>query len=179
MKRRSDNIDKLFSFATNENVRAALRKSEPRIRSAFDELFSGYDLSAEDVLNDVARVDGYSGVVTVENINFYSFCEHHFAPFFGMASVSYQPGTVITGLGKIVRLVRDVHARRLQIQEIMTKDIAEDIKRVLGAQGVMVVTKAKHLCICSRGPNDDTAMSVVSYGCGSLSEKSLSSPLKR
>lgn len=113
-------------------------------------------------------MEDYAGLVLVEKINFYSFCEHHFAPFFGTASVTYEPGNVITGLGKIVRLVRDVHARRLQIQELMTKNIAEDVQRVLGAKGALVVTRAKHLCICSRGPKDDTVETISTYGCGTL-----------
>jgi len=162
----TDNLSQLFSFVSDDHVREKLRLSEDRIRRSFSELFSGYNLRAEDVLNDVIRVKDYTGLVRVEKINFYSFCEHHFAPFFGMASVSYEPGEIITGLGKIVRLVHDVHARRLQIQEIMTRDIAEDIMRVLGAKGALVVTEAKHLCMCSRGPNDDTAMTTVIYGCG-------------
>ena len=80
----------------------------------------------------------------------------------------YQPGEIITGLGKIVRLARDVHGRRLQIQELMTRDIAEDIMRVLEAKGAFVVTKAKHLCMCSRGPKDDNSMTTVAYGVGTL-----------
>jgi GTP cyclohydrolase I len=89
-------------------------------------------------------------------------------PFFGTADVCYQPNKIITGLGKIVRLVRDVHARRLQIQEIMTRNIAEDMERVLGAKGVAVRTRAKHLCTCSRGPGDDTSWTEVNYAIGSL-----------
>lgn len=166
----SDNLQELFSFISNADVRARLHQSEDRIRRAFNELFSGYQLKAEDVLNEVVTVTDYSGIVTVEKINFYSFCEHHFAPFFGTASVSYEPRETITGLGKIVRLVHDVHARRLQIQEIMTKDIADDVMRVLGAKGAFVVTEARHLCMCSRGPKDDTASTTVKYGCGTLQD---------
>lgn len=166
----SDNLKELFSFISDDHVREKLRLSEDRIRRSFKELFSGYDLRAEDVLNDVVRVSDYTGIVRVENINFYSFCEHHFAPFFGTASVSYEPNEIITGLGKIVRLVHDVHARRLQIQEILTKDIAEDLMRVLGAKGALVITEARHLCMCSRGPKDDTAITTVKYGCGTLKD---------
>lgn len=166
----SDNLKDWFSFISDERVRDKLRASEDRIRRAFDELFSGYALRAEDVLNDVVSVTDYTGVVRVDNINFYSFCEHHFAPFFGTASVTYEPHEIITGLGKLVRLVRDVHGRRLQIQEIMTRDIAEDLMRVLGARGAFVVTEARHLCMCSRGPKDDTAVTTVKYGCGTLKE---------
>lgn len=167
----SDNLADLFSFIEDEHVREKLRASEDRIRRSFQELFSGYALRAEDVLNDVVRVKDYTGIVRVANINFYSFCEHHFAPFFGTASVSYEPGEIITGLGKIVRLVHDVHARRLQIQEVMTKDIAEDLMRVLRAKGAFVITEAKHLCMCSRGPKDDTAVTTVEYGCGTLKDR--------
>jgi len=165
-----NNLNELFSFISDSHVREKLHLSEDRIRRAFAELFSGYSLRAEDVLNEVVKVSDYTGTVCVENINFYSFCEHHFAPFFGTASVSYEPNEVITGLGKIVRLVHDVHARRLQIQEIMTKDIAEDLMRVLRAKGAFVVTQARHLCMCSRGPKDDTAITMVRYGCGTLKE---------
>jgi GTP cyclohydrolase I len=169
----SDNLQELFSFISDTADRAKLQLSEDRIRRAFNELFSGYKLQAEDVLNEVVKVTDYSGVVTVEKINFYSFCEHHFAPFFGTASVSYEPKEIITGLGKIVRLVHDVHARRLQIQEIMTKDIAEDMMRVLDAKGALVVTEAKHMCMCSRGPSDDTAITTVRYACGTLKDKAV------
>jgi GTP cyclohydrolase I len=164
----TDNLNTFVSFLTNEEVREKLMMSKERIGRAYDELFSGYRLRAEDVLNEVVRVEFYAGLVIVDGIQFYSMCEHHFLPFFGTASVTYQPGQIITGLGKIARLVRDVHARRLQIQETMTRDIAQDMKRVLEAKGVFVKTRAKHLCMCSRGPADDVAETEVFYGIGSL-----------
>ena len=163
-----DNLKELFSFISNEEVRKKLHQSEHRIRKSYDELFSGYSIKAEDILNDVVQVENYTGIVEVKKINFYTFCEHHFAPFFGTANVYYQPDKIITGLGKIVRLVKDVHARRLQIQEMMTKDIADDMMRVLKCKGVFVETTAKHLCICSRGPSDDTSETTVTYGAGTL-----------
>ncbi len=173
---KTNNLHTLFNFIENEDIRLKLKMSEPRIMKAFNELFSGYSLRAEDVLNEVVRVDNYSGIVEVKDINFYSCCEHHFIPFFGKANVYYEPNNIITGLGKIVRLVRDVHARRLQIQELMTRDIAEDIMRVLNAKGVFVETVAKHLCICSRGPSDDNSETKVTYGCGSLKNWYLREP---
>ena len=163
-----DNLKQLFSFINNEEVRRKLQLSEHRIRKSYDEMFSGYSLKAEDVLNDVVHVSNYTGIVEMKNINFYTMCEHHFAPFFGTANVYYEPNEIITGLGKIVRLVHDVHARRLQIQELMTKEIADDMMRVLKCKGVFVETSAKHLCICSRGVGDDTAETKVTYGLGSL-----------
>ena len=169
----SDNLKTLFSFISDEAVRDKLLQSEDRIRRSFEELFSGYSLSASDILNDVVRVKDYTGHVEVHDIAFYSFCEHHFAPFFGTASVSYQPNEIITGLGKIVRLVRDVHGRRLQIQETMTKDIATDVSEILDAKGVLVRTTAKHMCMCSRGPKDDNSETTVVYGIGSLEKIAL------
>lgn len=165
-----DNLGTLFSFIKDETVREKLLASKDRIERSFDELFSGYLLTAEDILNDVAQVDDYHGVVQMLDIQFYSMCEHHFAPYFGSCDIHYQPGTIITGLGKLVRLVRDVHSKRLQIQELMTRDICNDIMRVLGAKGCFVRTRAKHLCICSRGPNDDVAETVCTYSNGSLKE---------
>lgn len=147
-------------------ILAEFERSHDRIDRAFTEIFSGYDLRAEDVLNEVVAVNNYAGVVTVRDISFYSYCGHHFAPFFGTASISYKPKRIITGLGKLVRLVRDVHAKRLQIQELMTRDIADDVLRVLDAEGVRVVTRAKHLCMCSRGPNDDNSWAEVAYEAG-------------
>ena len=162
-----NNLHTLFNFIENQEVREKLKQSEHRITKSFNQLFSGYALKAEDVLNDVVRVSDYNGIVEMKDIQFYSYCEHHFAPFFGTADVYYQPHKIITGLGKLVRLV-DLHSRRLQIQELMTKDIAEDIMRVLDAKGVFVRTKAKHLCICSRGPSDDVTETVATYASGSL-----------
>lgn len=162
---------RLSVWLENSEVRSRLEASEGRIRKSFGVLFSGYNLKAEDVLNEVVHVKQYEGTVSVHSISFYTFCEHHFAPFYGTAEVVYEPDRIITGLGKIVRLVRDVHARRLQIQEIMTRDIALDIMRVLKARGVFVKTTAKHLCICSRGPSDDNAESTVIYACGTLKTK--------
>jgi len=167
----NDNLKALFSFVENETVREKLQQSEHRIRKSYNELFSGYTLKAEDVLNDVIQVDEYNGIVEMRNIQFYSMCEHHFAPFFGSCDIYYQPKKIITGLGKLVRLVKDVHSKRLQIQETMTQDICKDVMRVLDAKGCYVRTQAKHLCICSRGPKDDVAETVCTYAEGTLKDK--------
>jgi GTP cyclohydrolase I len=169
----NDNLKNLFNFIENETIREKLATSENRIRKSFNELFSGYGLRAEDVLNDVVHIDDYNGIVEMKNIQFYSMCEHHFAPFFGSIDIYYQPGTIITGLGKLVRLAKDVHGRRLQIQELMTRDICQDIMNVLGAKGCFVRSSAKHLCICSRGPKDDLSETVCTYAEGTLRDWAL------
>lgn len=168
-----DNLQDLFSFIKNEEVREKLAGSRDRISKSYDELFKGYGLRAEDVLNDVVHVENYNGLVEMRNIQFYSMCEHHFAPFFGSIDIVYQPGKVITGLGKLVRLARDVHGRRLQIQELMTQNICSDVMRVLSAKGCYVRSQAKHMCICSRGPSDDLAETVSTYSMGSLASWAL------
>jgi len=166
-----DPLRELFDFPNGDIVLDRLLASRHRVRGAYAELFSGYGKKAEDVLNETVRVEEYAGVVVMRDISFYTFCEHHFLPFFGTADIAYQPGHVVTGLGKLVRLVREIHAKRLQIQEIMTKDIVEDLMRVLEAKGAIVRTRAKHLCICSRGPGDDNSSTEVTYGLGSLAGK--------
>ena len=166
-----DNLKTLFSFIENEKVREKLQASEQRIRKSYNELFSGYALKADDILNDVVRVKDYNGIVEMKNIQFYSMCEHHFAPFFGSCDIYYQPNEIITGLGKLVRLVKDVHGRRLQIQEIMTQDICKDVMQILNAKGCFVRTRAKHLCVCSRGPQDDLTETICNYSEGSLIDK--------
>lgn len=158
----------IFDFPNGNIVADRLFASRHRIKKAYGELFSGYGKQAEDVLNETIRVEAYTGLVIMRKISFYTFCEHHFLPFFGTADIAYEPNEIITGLGKLVRLVRDVHARRLQIQEIMTRDIANDLGRVLSARGTFVTTRAKHLCTCSRGPSDDGAWTEVSYATGTL-----------
>lgn len=157
-----------FGFIENDTARAKLELSRDRIQRAYGELLGGYALVAEDVLNETVRVENYAGTVSVEGISFYTFCEHHFLPFFGLATITYKPREIITGIGKLIRLVKYVHSRRLQIQEIMAKDICDDIIRVLDAKGVKVTLRAKHLCTCSRGPSDDTSMTEVNYQIGSL-----------
>lgn len=160
--------DAAFSFITQPDAREKLLKSFDRISRAYTELLSGYGKSAEDVLNETVRVSSYDGIVTVDNISFFTICEHHFLPFFGTASISYKPNKIITGIGKISRLVRDVHARRLQIQEIMAKNICEDIMRVLDAKGARAILRARHLCMCSRGPSDTNAETEVIYSTGDI-----------
>jgi len=171
----SADLEYIFGFENGAHVVERMVASRDRIRAAYEQLFSGYGKKAEDVLNEVVHVENYPGIVTMRDINFYTFCEHHFLPFFGKADVSYQPGNIITGLGKLIRLVTDVHARRLQIQELMARDIASDLERVLGAKGTFVSLRAKHLCTCSRGPSDDQAWTLVTYGTGSLAHLAVNS----
>ncbi len=144
-----------------------LREWEPRIVAAYSELLDGYKADVPAILNDIARVRDYRGLVLEQGINFTSICYHHFLPFFGTIDVAYEPGEVITGLGRIVELVQAL-AHRFQIQEFLVRDIAEAIKERVGAKGVFVRSRAVHLCVHSRGPSDHTMETVCTYAVGSF-----------
>lgn len=144
-----------------------LREWEHRIVAAYSELLDGYKANIPEILNDIARVRKHPGLVLEQGINFTSVCYHHFLPFFGTIDVAYEPGEVITGLGRIVELVGAL-AHRLQIQEFLVRDIAETIKERVGARGVFVRSRAVHLCVRSRGPSDHTMETVCTYAVGSF-----------
>jgi GTP cyclohydrolase IA len=146
-----------------------LRISETRIRNAFGELLSGYEIDPASILNEVERVTDYQGLVTVTGIDFTSLCGHHFLPFYGTIDVTYEPNQVITGLGKIPRLVR-AFAGRLQLQEDLVRDVATQIAASLEAKGVLVVAEAVHLCMHSRGPHAPSTRTRCVYGLGSLEQ---------
>jgi GTP cyclohydrolase IA len=144
-----------------------LREWEPRIVAAYSELLDDNKADIQAILNDIARVRKHSGLVLEQGINFTSICYHHFLPFFGTMDVAYEPGEVITGLGRIVELVQAL-AHRFQIQEFLVRDIAETIRERAGAQGVFVRSRAVHLCVHSRGPSDHTMETVCTYAIGSF-----------
>lgn len=142
--------------------------AEARIVRAYRQLLEGYQQDPAAVLKVTRWVDGdHRGHVTVRDINYYSICAHHFLPFFGQVAISYVPGDRIVGLGKLPRLVQ-VFAKRFQIQEDLVKDIAEAMMAHGGAAGVLVTAQGRHLCMCSRGPSDQTAVTDTSYALGSL-----------
>jgi GTP cyclohydrolase I len=144
-----------------------LREWEHRVVAAYSELLDGYKSDVNAILNDIARVSDYPGIVLEQGINFTSICYHHFLPFFGTIDVAYEPGEVITGLGRIVQLVQAL-AHRLQIQEFLVRDTAETLRERVGAKGVFVRSRAVHLCVHSRGPSDHTMETICTYGIGSF-----------
>jgi GTP cyclohydrolase IA len=146
-----------------------LREWEHKIVRAYTELLDGYEADLGAILNDIARVREHPGLVLERGIQFTSVCYHHFLPFFGTADVAYEPGEVITGLGRIVELVQAL-AHRFQIQEFLVRDIAETIRERIKARGVFVRSRAVHLCVHSRGPRDPTMETVCTYAVGSLGE---------
>ena len=148
--------------------RDGLRETPARVARAYEEQFSGLRMRPEDVLTTVFDAD-HDEMVLVRDIEVYSTCEHHLAPFFGFAHVGYIPNGKgqITGLSKLARLV-DVYAKRPQVQERMTSQIAEALMRVLEPRGVIVVVEAEHLCMSMRGVRKPGAKTVTSAVRGSF-----------
>src|SRR3954464_4860339 len=130
--------------------REGLRDTPKRVEKAYRFLTSGYAADIDQVLNNALFTVDYSEMVIVRDIDFYSLCEHHLLPFFGKCHIAYLPHKRVIGLSKIPRLV-DVFARRLQIQERMTNQIAETIRETINPKGVAVVCEGTHLCMSMRG----------------------------
>ncbi len=130
--------------------RQGLVKTPKRVAKAFEEICSGYFKDPKEVLNDALFESSNNEMVVVRNIEFYSMCEHHILPFFGRVHVAYIPDKKVVGLSKIPRMV-EVFARRLQIQEQLTEQIADAIMDVVKPKGVGVVIHARHMCMEMRG----------------------------
>lgn len=129
--------------------REGLRETPERIARMYEEIFSGMEADGKDELSKVFSVDN-SEIVMEKDITFYSMCEHHMLPFYGKAHVAYIPDGRVVGLSKLARTV-EVYARRLQIQERMTGQIADAVMEYLAPRGVMVVVEAEHMCMTMRG----------------------------
>jgi len=142
--------------------REGLLRTPERVAKAMAWLTRGYDMEAEDVVGEALfEAEEHSQMVMVRDVELYSMCEHHMLPFFGKAHVAYIPNGRIVGLSKIPRIV-DVYARRLQVQERLTEQIASAIERVLRPAGVGVVIEAAHLCMMMRGVEKQDSKTITS-----------------
>jgi GTP cyclohydrolase IA len=158
----------LLEYAGDDPLREGLRGTPGRVVRAFDEYFAGY---AEDPVELLARTfeetDGYDEMVVLKDIRFESHCEHHIAPIIGKAHVAYLPGTRVVGISKLARLV-ELYAKRLQIQEKMTAQIANTLDEVLRPKGVAVVIEAAHQCMTTRGVHKPGVAMVTSRMLGAF-----------
>jgi len=143
-------ISDLLKNIGEDPKREGLLETPRRVADAYEFLTSGYGKNIEEVMNDALFNEKYDEMVLVKNIDFYSLCEHHMLPFYGKVHVAYIPDGKIVGLSKIPRIV-DVFARRLQVQERMTQQIADTIDKYLQPIGVAVVSEANHMCMMMRG----------------------------
>jgi GTP cyclohydrolase I len=158
-------IRQLLSALGEDPSREGLLDTPKRVEKAFQFLTSGYSADLDTVLNNALFTVDYNEMVIVKDIDFYSLCEHHLLPFFGRCHIAYIPSGKVIGLSKIPRLV-EVFARRLQIQERMTSQIAETISRTIEPLGVGVVIEATHLCMAMRGVEKQNAYAITSAMLG-------------
>ncbi len=142
-------------------VREGLVDTPERVVSMFDEIFSGYTTSAAEILDSTFNGEGYDGIVLLKDIEFHSTCEHHLQPFSGRAHVAYIPVDRIVGISKLARLT-DLHAKRLQNQERITKGIADDLEEHIQPLGCAVIMEARHGCMRCRGVLKQNAVMTTS-----------------
>ncbi|MBA2564266.1 MAG: GTP cyclohydrolase I FolE, partial [Gemmatimonadetes bacterium] len=157
----------LLAGMGEDPAREGLRKTPGRVVRALRELTRGYAQDVDAILNQAFFTEQYDSMVIVKDIELYSLCEHHLLPFFGKCHVAYLPNDKILGLSKIARLV-DVFARRLQVQERLTTQIAETLMRALAPKGVGVVVEARHLCMTMRGVEKQHSVALTSAMLGSF-----------
>jgi GTP cyclohydrolase I len=164
-----DIIRQLLAELGEDPSREGLLNTPRRMEKAYRFLTSGYSADVDAVLNNALFTVDYNEMVIVKDIDFYSLCEHHLLPFFGKCHVAYIPQDRVLGLSKIPRLV-EIFARRLQVQERLTNQIAETLREKVRPLGVAVVMEASHLCMSMRGVEKQNAVAVTSAMLGVFRE---------
>lgn len=164
-------VRKMLEAIGEDPTRDGLRDTPKRVVKSWGELFSGYHQSPKKILERAFESDGYDQLIALTDIEFFTFCEHHLLPFYGVAHVAYIPrkGGKVVGLSKLARLV-DCFARRLQIQERLTQQIGEALLLNLNPKAVGVVIESRHTCMVARGVQRRSALMSTSFLKGSLKE---------
>jgi GTP cyclohydrolase I len=162
-------IRQVLAEMGEDPAREGLVDTPERVARSLRYLTEGYGVDAADAIGEALFDQEYDEMVLVRDVQFYSLCEHHLLPFFGVAHVAYQPDGRVVGLSKIPRVV-DVFAHRLQLQERMTRQIAEGLERVTRPHGVAVVVEARHLCMEMRGVEKVGGQTVTSCMLGCFRE---------
>ena len=155
-----ENLKRTLEYIGEDTTREGLIETPKRMRRAYDEIFAGYKTDPKDLIKTFSQ-GTCREMVILKNCEFFSTCEHHFFPFFGHISVGYIPNDKVIGVSKLARLV-DCYAKRMQIQERMTSQIADFLEQELGAKGVYVVCEGVHFCMTSRGIRKQDASMVTS-----------------
>lgn len=163
-------VKALLEHIGDDPTREGLQETPKRVVKAFSEYFSGYrEDPSEHLKKTFEEVEGYDELVLVSDIEVFSHCEHHMAPFVGKAHVAYIPNGRVVGLSKLARLV-DGFAKRLQVQEKLTMQIAKAIEEVLEPAGVAVIIQCQHFCVCYRGVRTPNAITTTSKLTGAFLE---------
>lgn len=168
-KQLAEHVQAILELMGEDPNREGLVKTPARVARAMTTLTSGYTQDPVAIINSAKFNEDYRQMVIVRDINFYSLCEHHMLPFYGKVHVAYIPNGQVTGLSKIARVV-DCFARRLQIQERMTKQILDAIQEALNPLGVMVVIEAQHMCMQMRGVQKQGSITTTSDFCGAFNQ---------
>ncbi len=156
-----DSVRDMIEEIGDDPEREGLIETPRRVAKAYQELFAGYEQDPEEILAKVFQDGACEELVILKNIELSSMCEHHCLPFSGHISIGYIPNGVVVGISKLARLV-EVFARRLQIQEKLTSQIADTLVKALNPHGVMVVCEAQHLCMTARGVKKQNSVMVTS-----------------
>jgi GTP cyclohydrolase IA len=160
-------VSRLLAELGEDPLREGLRDTPKRVEKSLKFLTSGYRADIDEVINNALFSVDYSEMVIVKDIDFYSLCEHHLLPFFGKCHIAYIPQKKVIGLSKIPRLV-DVFARRLQVQERLTHQVAEVIEQKIAPLGVAVVMEGTHLCMAMRGVEKQNSLAITSAMLGAF-----------
>ena len=163
-------VSTLLKYIEGDNDREGLIDTPKRVIQSFEEIYSGYDMDPAEVLSSTFNGEGYDGIVLLRDIEFHSTCEHHLQPFKGRAHVAYIPTDRIVGISKLARIV-ELHARRLQNQERITKGVADDLEEHLNPLGAAVIIEAAHGCMQCRGVKKQNAVMTTSAMRGVFFEK--------
>jgi len=166
-------VDTIIRFIEGDNgtLREGLTRTPERVIESFSELFNGYSEDPADVLDATFNAEGYDGIVLLRDIEFHSTCEHHLQPFHGRGHVAYIPTDRIVGISKLARIL-EMHARRLQNQERITKGIADDLEAYLKPLGCAVILEASHGCMQCRGVKKQNSIMTTSQMRGVFFDKS-------
>ncbi len=162
-------VRELLAAIGEDPEREGLKNTPDRVARAFEYFTRGYELDARNIVAGAVFEESQEEMVVLKDIDFYSICEHHLVPFFGKVHIAYLPRRKIIGLSKLARIV-EIYARRLQVQERMTRQIAEAIDQNLEPHGVAVVISARHLCMMMRGVEKQNSIATTSTMLGSFKD---------
>lgn len=160
-----DVVTRMLTLLGEDPEREGLVRTPLRVARALETLTSGYRMSVEKIVNNAVFSEKYDEIVSIKNIHFFSMCEHHMLPFYGIANIGYIPDGKVIGLSKIPRIV-DMFARRLQLQERLTTQVAYCLNEILEPRGVAVVMEGFHLCMMMRGVEKQDCTTVTSCMLG-------------